>query len=272
MRVIVDTDPGVDDAIALLYLLASPDVDVLAVTTVHGNVSVADATTNARRVLRLAGGDDIPVVQGAARSLPPTGSRPDSAGCAAAGDVVVTHAAQAPLSILAIGPLTNLALLLQRCGGLPAGVQRIVMMGACFAAEPEAEFNASADPEALAAVLGCGVPVTVAPYDVTRTAELPLTAFTGLAPGSFRRAVLRLVAGRVADAGVILHDVVAAVALRRPDLLTTVTAAVAVDGPASARPGHTSLLPSRSGTVQVGRALDIPAYVGEVAAALRRYS
>jgi pyrimidine-specific ribonucleoside hydrolase len=130
---IIDTDPGLDDALALLLALGSPEVDLIGVTTVAGNTSLANTTANALRILDLAGRGDIPVAAGAARGLireaprtaehvhggdglggvplPPPVSRPVDAH---AVDFIAERllASEAPVTIVAIGPLTNIALLL----------------------------------------------------------------------------------------------------------------------------------------------------------------
>ena len=145
--VILDCDPGHDDAIGILLALASPEVEVLGVTTVHGNQTLEKTTANALRVLDLAGRDDIPVAAGADRplvreltvashvhgdsgldgpTLPPAGRAP--LGEHATDFLERTIAASpTPVTLIPTGPLTNIALLLERTGG--ANVERIVLMG-----------------------------------------------------------------------------------------------------------------------------------------------
>jgi len=192
-RVIIDTDPGVDDAVAILLALASEELDVLAITTVTGNVDVELTTLNARRLVGLAGRPDVIVARGCAEALagspgefevvhgtdglgdiewdPPTVPLdPDDA-------VSVMHRLieEAPLSIVAIGPLTNLAVLLQRHPGIDRRVERLVIMGgASFEGNvtPAAEFNIWADPEAAAAVFAGAWPITFMPLDLTHQATL----------------------------------------------------------------------------------------------------
>jgi inosine-uridine nucleoside N-ribohydrolase len=189
--VILDCDPGHDDAIALLLALASPELDLLGVTTVHGNQTVAKTTVNALRVLDLADRVDVPVAAGAERplardltvashvhgdsgldgpSLPPAARQP--LGEHAVDFLVRTIAASAePVTLVPTGPLTNIALLLERTGG--ANVGRIVFMGGAIAEgnmTPAAEFNIWADPEAAQAVLHAGIDTTMIGLDVTHQA------------------------------------------------------------------------------------------------------
>lgn len=192
-RVVIDTDPGVDDAVAILLALASPEIDVVALTTVAGNVSLEKTTLNARRLLALAGRPDVLVAAGCAHPLV---GRPSDAsdvhGRDGLGDIaweepnvevsdlhateLLAHLiAQGPLTIVAIGPLTNLATLLERHPGIEKEVERVVIMGgASFEGNvtPAAEFNIWTDPEAAQRVLSASWPVTVMPLDLTHQAYL----------------------------------------------------------------------------------------------------
>ena len=189
--IILDCDPGHDDAIALLLALASPEVEVLGVTTVHGNQTLAKTTANALRVLDLAGRSDIAVAAGAERplvreltvashvhgesgldgpALPPASRAPLAEG---AVDFMARTIAASPLPVTLVptGPLTNIALLLERTGG--ANVERIVLMGGAIAEgnmTPAAEFNIWADPEAAQAVFHAGIDTTMIGLDVTHRA------------------------------------------------------------------------------------------------------
>ncbi len=189
--VIIDCDPGHDDAIALLLALASPELDVLGVTTVHGNQTVDKTTANALRVLDLAGRTDIPVAAGAARplareltvashvhgdsgldgpTLPPAG-RPPLGEHAVEFMARTIAASPMPVTLVPTGPLTNIASLLERTGG--ANVERIVLMGGAVAEgnmTPAAEFNIWADPEAAQAVFHAGIDATMIGLDVTHRA------------------------------------------------------------------------------------------------------
>jgi purine nucleosidase len=189
--IILDCDPGHDDAIALLLALASPEVDLLGVTTVHGNQTLAKTTANALRVLDLAGCGDIPVAAGADRplereltvashvhgdsgldgpALPPASREPLAEGAVDFLERTIA-ASPAPVTLVPTGPLTNVARLLARTGG--SNIERIVLMGGAIAEgnmTPAAEFNIWADPEAAHAVFCAGVDTTMIGLDVTHLA------------------------------------------------------------------------------------------------------
>jgi len=192
-RLVIDTDPGVDDAVAILLALASPEIDVVALTTVAGNVSLEKTTLNARRLLELAGRHDVIVAAGCAQPLEGlAGDASEVHGRDGLGDIEwdepnirlsELHAtellaqliAQDPLTIVAIGPLTNLATLLEQHPGIEKDVERVVIMGgASFEGNvtPAAEFNIWADPEAAQRVLAASWPITVMPLDLTHQAYL----------------------------------------------------------------------------------------------------
>jgi pyrimidine-specific ribonucleoside hydrolase len=194
--IVIDTDPGLDDAMALLLALRSPELDVRALTIVHGNASVEQCAHNARRVLHVAGRCDVPVVAGATAPLLRerlagwVGHGPDGLGdiagpaCAAVGPttsavrfLVETLAAAAePVTLVPIGPLTNVALLLAAAPELKPRIREIVAMGgAVFCAgnrTAAAEFNVLADPEAARIVFHAGVRVLLVGLDVTGHAKL----------------------------------------------------------------------------------------------------
>ena len=186
--VILDCDPGHDDAIALLLALASPELELVGVTTVHGNQTLEKTTDNALRVLALVGRTDVPVAMGADRplvrelhlaahvhgesgldgpELPVPASEPIGQR---AVDFLVEHVT--PETVLVpVGPLTNIALALDE-GIQPA---RIVLMGGAIAEgnmTPAAEFNIWADPEAAQRVFHSGLDVTMIGLDVTHGALL----------------------------------------------------------------------------------------------------
>lgn len=192
-KVIIDTDPGVDDAVAILLALASDELEVLAITTVTGNVDVALTTLNARRLVQLAKRPDVIVARGCAQALAgPLGEFEGVHGSDGLGDlewdeptIGVDHddavevmrrlIESDPLSIVAIGPLTNLAVLLERHPGIDRRVEKVVIMGgASFEGNvtPAAEFNIWADPEAAQKVFAAHWPITFMPLDLTHQATL----------------------------------------------------------------------------------------------------
>jgi inosine-uridine nucleoside N-ribohydrolase len=194
--IILDCDPGHDDAIALLLALASPEVEVLGVTTVHGNQTLEKTTANALRVLELAGRTDVPVAAGAERPLtrelsvaahvhgesgldgpvlPPPSRSPIAQSAVDFAIEQLVNSPQ-PVALVPTGPLTNVARILDVTGG--ENVERIVLMGGSIAegnVTPAAEFNVWADPEAAARVFGSGLDVTMIGLDVTHKALLTST-------------------------------------------------------------------------------------------------
>ncbi len=195
-KVIFDTDPGLDDAVALLFLLGASDrLDLLGVTCVAGNVGVEATSRNARIVCEWAGRPDVPVYAGAAAPLCAsvataeevhgeggmagapmhTPAMPLQTGHAAQF-IVDTVRCEAPgsVTLCAVGPLTNLALALSLAPDIAPRIGRIVVMGGAYFEggniTPSAEFNFYADPHAAVRVLHAGVPVTVLPLDATHKA------------------------------------------------------------------------------------------------------
>ena len=189
--ILIDTDPGQDDAVAILMAAAAPDaLEVLGLTTVGGNVPIELTTANALRILELAGRADIPVHAGCPRPiLRPLTTAPEIHGeSGLAGTdlpapriearqghgvpwlIETLLAAPEPVTVCTLGPLTNLALALIMEPRIAGHIAEIVAMGGAFAGGnvmPGAEFNIFVDPEAAAVVLGCGRPITLIPLDCT---------------------------------------------------------------------------------------------------------
>jgi purine nucleosidase len=245
--VVLDCDPGHDDAIALLLALASPEVDLLGVTTVHGNQTLEKTTENALRVLELAGRTDVQVARGADRPLVRDlhvaahvhgesgldGPELPQATTEPVAESAIDFIAEriVPGTVLVpTGPLTNIALYLEAHG--TAKVDRIVLMGGAIAEgnmTPAAEFNIWADPEAAQQVFHAGVPVTMIGLDVTHKALLtPAWAERFRAAGRLGAFVAELVeffkryhAQTYGWDGAPIHDAVALAHVFRPDLVRT---------------------------------------------------
>jgi inosine-uridine nucleoside N-ribohydrolase len=191
--VIIDTDPGLDDAVAILAALGSPELRVLGLTTVAGNLGLSVTTVNARRLLALAGRPEIPVARSAARPLrrapievadvhgadglggvalpEPEATESSSSALDLTAETLLAHP-PGTLRILALGPLTNVATLLAERPEAARRLGGIIAMGGALD-EPgnvgeRAEFNLAADPDAAAAVFAADIPVTLVPLDVTR--------------------------------------------------------------------------------------------------------
>lgn len=264
--VLIDCDPGIDDAVALLLACASPELRLLGVTTVAGNVGLADTTRNARRVLALAGRADVPVAAGAARPLVRTS--PGRAAHVHGDDGVHGVALPEPaapldprtavdllaesvracaesVTLVAVGPLTNVALFYAVHPVEAAALGRVVVMGGSATdgnASAAAEFNVWSDPEAAYRVLtepGLDrvVPTTMIGLDLTRGVPLHAADLDALAAGGAggraAAAMLRPEADRqragTGVAAVAVHDAVAVLAVLAPELLDTVPATVVVD-------------------------------------------
>jgi pyrimidine-specific ribonucleoside hydrolase len=257
---LIDCDPGQDDALALLLALASPELDVLGVAAVAGNQTVDKTTANALRVLELAGRKDIRVARGAqgplSRELVVAADAHGETGLdgvdlpAASAEPVQEHAkdflaarlqaSERPVTLIALGPLTNVALLLEGHPESAAQIERIVLMGGAIHEgnqTPSAEFNIWIDPEAAAHVFESGLDVTMVGLDVTNkavltTADADSIRDTGQV-GAAAAAMLDFYLGFYTEAyehgGAPIHDAVAVAYVFRPDLLTVVDRQVEVD-------------------------------------------
>ena len=192
---IIDTDPGQDDAVAILLALASPEINLLGITTVAGNVPLPLTEVNARKICDLAGRQDTPVFAGLSRplirslvtaehvhgrtgldgpDLPPPETPLQHQH---AVDFIIETVRREPegsVTIAPIGPLSNIAMALQRAPDITPRIQQIILMGGgCFEGgniTPAAEFNIHVDPHAAAVVFGAGIPITMMPLDVTHKA------------------------------------------------------------------------------------------------------
>jgi purine nucleosidase len=190
--IIIDTDPGIDDAVAILLALASPELTVLGLTAVAGNLPLATTERNARALAGLAGRPELPVYAGCPRPIGRAGE--DAAavhGDHGLGNLVLPspvaparreHAVmyliealrKAPaggITVCALGPLTNIATALVMAPDIAAGIAELVIMGGGTRGNvtPAAEFNIHADPLAAAIVFDSDVPIVMVPLDVTET-------------------------------------------------------------------------------------------------------
>ena len=258
--VLIDCDPGQDDAIALLLALASPELVVLGVSTVAGNQTLDKVTANAIRVLELAGRGEVPVAAGADRplagelvvaadahgetgldgpQLPPPKARPVEQR---APDFLAGRIAGSddPVTLIATGPLTNVAVLLDDHPEAAGGLERIVLMGGAIAEGNQtasAEFNVWLDPEAAARVFASGLDITMVGLDVTnRTVLTPEHADVLRGRGRIGAAVAAMLDfyggyyGKVYEhGGCPVHDALAVAHVVRPGLVRTLDRHVEVD-------------------------------------------
>jgi inosine-uridine nucleoside N-ribohydrolase/sugar/nucleoside kinase (ribokinase family) len=254
--ILIDCDPGHDDAIALLLALASPEVELLGVTSVAGNQTLDKTTANALRVLEFAGRGDVPVAAGADRPLvrdqfvaayvhgetgldgpdlpPPQGKPVDRHAVDFLAETIRNH--DRPVTLIPVGPLTNVALLLALHPD--ARPERIVLMGGAIAegnVTPAAEFNIWCDPEAAARVFASGIDVTMIGLDVTHKA-LFTQAHIGRLAGRVGEMVTELL--RFYDTfhrsvynfdGSPIHDALAVAHVLNPELVGTLKRNVEID-------------------------------------------
>jgi inosine-uridine nucleoside N-ribohydrolase len=255
--ILIDCDPGHDDAMAILLALASPEVELRGVTTVAGNVGLDKTTRNALKVLELVGRADVPVAVGAdwplerelrtaanvhgesgldGPDLPEPSTKPVGA------DAVdfLAAAIEPGVVLVPTGPLTNVARLLDRHPDVVERLQRIVWMGGAIAegnVTPAAEFNAFVDPEAAARVFASGVPVTMVGLDVTHKALFTAAHAERLrGAGAAGRAVaeladffLRFHRQRYRFDGAPIHDAMAVAHVIDPTLLETLHCNVSIE-------------------------------------------
>ena len=208
-RIILDCDPGHDDAMAILLAHGTPEISLAAITTVAGNHPVALTTLNALRVCTLAGIHDVPVAAGCAAPLVrPLFTAEDIHGKGGleghewgepsvrpvpehAVDVIVDIVMSAPgeITLVPIGPLTNIAMAVRKEPRIAERVSEVVLMGGSFTGgnvTPAAEFNVYVDPEAAAIVFGAGWPLTMIGLEVTRKAAADEEVFPASPPSTPR--------------------------------------------------------------------------------------
>ncbi len=255
--IVIDCDPGHDDAIAILLALASPEVELRGVTTVAGNQTLDKTTRNALKVLELAGRADIPVAAGADRPLRRTLRTAANVHGESGLDgpdlpepttkVVDAHAAdflaeliEPGVVLVPTGPLTNVALLLERHPDVRERLERIVWMGGSIAegnVTPAAEFNAYVDPEAAAAVFASEIPVTMIGLDVTHMAlfdsshaeRLRGAGAAGKAVAELADFFLEFHRQRYHFDGAPIHDAMAVAHVIDPTLVTTLECNIEIE-------------------------------------------
>jgi purine nucleosidase len=253
-KIIIDTDPGQDDAVAILLALASPELDVVGITTVAGNVPLPLTSKNARVVCELAGREDVRIFAGCDRPMArklvtaeyvhgKSGldgiTLPDPTMPLAEGHAVdfliecLREEAPGTVTLCPIGPLTNIATAFRRAPDIVPRVAEIVLMGGAYFevgnVTPAAEFNIYVDPEAAEIVFGSGVPIVVRPLDVTHkalTTRARVEAFRALgtrvghAVASWTDFFERFDMAKYGSEGAPLHDPCVIAYLLQPDLFT----------------------------------------------------
>jgi pyrimidine-specific ribonucleoside hydrolase len=255
--IVIDCDPGHDDAIAILLALASPEVELRGITTVAGNQTLEKTTRNALKILELADRTDIPVAVGADAPLMrtlrvaanvhgesgldgPDLPEPTTTPVKGYGADVLDTWLEPGLVLVPTGPLTNVALLLERHPDVKQRLERIVWMGGAIAegnVTPAAEFNAFVDPEAAAAVFGSGIPVTMIGLDITHKAlftrahadQLRGTGRAGRTVAELSDFFQRFHESRYGFDGSPIHDALAVAEVIDPSLVTRLECNVEIE-------------------------------------------
>ena len=249
--VVIDCDPGHDDALAIALALASPELEVLGITTVGCNAPLAATTRNAGRVLALLGRSDIPVAAGPPQPLVrPLETAPQVHGVSGLDGADLPEpaaeprpegaleflrrtlaAAPAPVTLIPTGPLTNIGLLLRTHPEVASRIARISLMGGAVRAgnwTPAAEFNIWVDPEAARIVFRSGVPITMCGLEVTHKAlfgwpEIARLDALGTRVGTvfadLMRFFVKFHVERYGTADTPIHDAVAVAAVSRPGMV-----------------------------------------------------
>lgn len=306
--VILDCDPGHDDALAILLALARPEFDLRAITTVAGNAPLVATTRNALRVLTLLGRTDVPVAAGAAAPLlrplhvaenvhgtsgldgadlpePAMAARPEGALELLRATI---EASPGPITLIPTGPLTNIALLIRAYPRLLERVERICLMGGAAGegnTTASAEFNMWVDPEAAAIVFDCGRPITMIGLDVTHQARLThadaerlaaLGTRTGRVFADLLRFFARFHAERYGWDGSPIHDAVAVAHVAVPGLVETRPYRVDIETTSELTRGRTVVdLHGVSGhppNAEVGLAIDRPRFVELIVEAVAQFA
>jgi len=306
--IILDCDPGLDDAIAILMAVASPEVELLAITCVAGNVSMDNIQDNARRLLTLAGAQSVPVAAGLDRPLlRPLVTASHVHGENGLGGVTLPAptveldprhgvdllvetimAAPRPITLVPTGPLSNIAMALRREPRLRDHIARITLMGGGIAGgnvTPRAEFNIYVDPDAARIVFSSGIPITMVGLDVTHKATV--------GPADVRR--IRALGTPVGDAVAAmldfyarcyrddygtdelpLHDPCCVAEVIQPGLITTKRMNVEIETASELTLGETVCdvlgVSGRTPNADVGVDLDRQVFVDILMDCLRRYT
>lgn len=305
--IILDCDPGHDDALAIALALARPELAVAAITTVAGNAPLDRTTRNALRLLTLLGRTEVPVAAGAARplvrepwvpvdfhgtsgldgaDLPEPAVGPSQRG-AVEMMISILRESLEPVTIVATGPLTNTALLLRAAPAVHGAIGRICLMGGSLGqgnTTAAAEFNIWADPEAAAIVFGSGIPIQMAGLDVTHQAlvlpaDIDRLAGLGTRPGAVFADLMRFFAvhhrERYGWDGPPIHDAVAVAWLVQPDLVRSRAMRIDIETAGELTRGRTVADPEglsgRPANAEVGLDIDRVRLLDLVIDAVARY-
>jgi purine nucleosidase len=289
-KVLMDVDTGVDDAMALAVAVISPEIDLVGITTVAGNVDLNQATANTLRVLDHLGANDVPVYRGMSRPLArshfdaahfhgsdglggapfPGPSRNPEALTAVQFILDAARRHEGELNLVFVGPLTNLATALILEPDLPSMVNRTVIMGGAFEVPgnttPMAEFNVAVDPEAARQVAESSLNATWVGLDVTHQVELKRGDWEQLnsaesQPATLVREVSRHRFENGDHPAVYLHDPLAVGAVIAPDVLSCRESAIWVDTSIRETAGTTRMVVDARATQHaIAVRVDVPAF------------
>ncbi len=293
-RIILDCDPGHDDAMAILLARGCPDIELAAITTVAGNHPLDITTLNARRICTLAGINDVPVAAGcAAPLLRPLLTAPEIHGTTGLEghewgeptvqpvpdhgvDVIIdlVMASSGDLTLVPVGPLTNIAVALRKEPRIAERVQEVVVMGGAYTrgnVTPAAEFNIYVDPEAAAIVFNAGWPLTMIGLEVTHLAGASRDVMSRIA--ALKTPVSEATIGMLEflreqvmrEHGIDaphIHDACAVARVAKPELVDTQDGRVdiEVEGKFTAGMTVTDFRTSDNFNAKVGTSLDAPAF------------
>lgn len=307
MDVLVDCDPGIDDAVALAYLAGEAllgRVNLTGVTTVRGNLGVTETGRNAAFVLDQLSHSDVPVVRGADEPLTPLDapvtatrahgddglgglhdpSHPDRAtepSISGTQDLLAETLTSSRPELLAIGPLTNLAQWFDTDPSIAPSLSRVVIMGGAFGdpsgnITPSAEYNFHLDGPAAAQVVASGAPVTLVPLDITTKVVIRPDDLEHLSDSPTGRFVRGLLAAsmelhaRFTDVdGCMMHDALAAAVMVDPTIVECTSGIVSVISDGDDR-GHADLTSAAGGAVQVALGVNIDRARNQILESLSR--
>lgn len=276
--------PGaeIDDGAALIFLLRALGEQVTAVTTVHGNTTLENVLHNSRRLLAYLDRFHVPLGQGAAQGLiedkvwfanwqagyGETSPWPDQSPLPLAANLIidVVRAHPGRVTLLAVGPLTNLALAVRLAPNIVPLVRRVVTMGGSLADKPDPEFNARCDPEAAQIVLNAGWPLRLIGLEITMQVQFARAAFAALPEKNPALSLLKSQAAGWIDRveskgwsqdGCALHDALAVAAVLDESLFAWQETAVSVTLYPENRRGITQAVPHKGSLVQTAVSVDV---------------
>lgn len=268
-KIIIDTDPGCDDMLAILLMCAAPSIDICAVTTVAGNQSLQKVTNNAQYILKLAKNPALPLCSGADMPLVQKSIRATVHGKTGLGDVEVTEVAYlngkaidtilsiveknpGEVSLLILGPQTNIAKAILKNPEIMKMAKEFVIMGGAFNVPGNqtevAEFNIYADPEAAAIVARFPAKKTYIPLDICNQIQVPISDFSRINDRTLRNVVTaalrpytqNIQRTELKTKGALMYDVLAAYCLLKPDLCKAINGRVFIETDEASKYGQTT--------------------------------